>query len=424
MPKPVKDDYIAFKNVNVITMDSPIVSRGYTVLISGGIIKEVGIDIKLPLETKIIDGSGKYLIPGLVDMHVHVSHYSDLTLFVANGVISVRNMWGTGGLMKTLGFMDHLKLKKQISSDNLLAPTMFTAGSILNEGSLFMKNVVSEDQAEKVVQEHLDKGFDFVKVYDDLSPEIYNAILDTARQKSIRVAGHVPRRVSLSAAIQAGQISIEHLTGFLDYDAAKLLVPKTDLPAYAIDSRENDVFICPTIVMAQRRTWHSQKDLPELKYVPSRTRMLWWLSLAAIRSEVRAKYDESSNGNYIVQVTDLMKQTTNSLHKNGAKMILGTDAGNPFVIPGFSTLYELENLVDAGLTPFEALKSATVNAAECLGKDTEFGQVKKGLIADLLLLENNPLISIRNVRKQVGVMVRGKWITNDEIKVSALTKDT
>lgn len=407
---------IVFQNVNVISMESPEINPGQTVLVLNDRIQAISPDINLPPGTRIIDGTGKYLIPGLVDMHVHISHFSDLPLFVANGVTTVRNMWGTGGFMRMLGFPNQLALKRKIQSENLIAPTIFTAGPILNSGSLFMENIGSPEVAEEAVLEQQASGYDFIKVYDDLSLESYDAILAAGQTYGIPVAGHVPKAVPVIKAIEGGQVSIEHLTGFLDFDAAKLLVAEDSLPDLGRACSRNEIFLCPTIVMPQRRTWCGRSSMPEIKYMPLRSQLLWNVSLLALRCEVFFKYETYQDQGYVERSTDLMKQVTGILHANGAKILVGTDVGNPNVVPGFSTLDELDNLVDAGLTNFEALEAATVNPAKCIGKDTVFGKVKAGYQADLVLLEENPLLSIRNTRKQAGVMVRGVWLSKEEIE--------
>lgn len=411
---------VAFTNVNVIPMDVEAVLSGQTVLVQNGRISQVGPagQVAVPDDTLVIDGHGRYLMPGLADMHVHVKEENELLLFLAHGVTTVRDMWGTTGLQLWLGFPDQLKLRAQIQDGELLGPTLYTAGPVM-EGeprtTPLMTAITSPEQAAASVRQQKDQGYDFIKVYDYPSPEVYAAILETAREVGLSVAGHAPKNVPLEDILVGGQVTIEHLSGFIDSDAAAYRIPESRLADYAVMTREAGVWMCPTINVYQMHV--ADEDLPalesrsEMAYVSPRMKTLW-------RRLFRpgAMQNISYEGDYPARIEEMFLHTTRVLHDNGVGLIACTDADNPYLVSGVSLLDELDDFVKAGLTPYEALKAGTINAAEALGHAGEFGQVTPGARADLLLLEGNPLDDVANVRERTGVMVRGRWFPEAELQ--------
>ena len=410
----------AFVNVNVVPMDGERILAQQTVIVRDGLIEQVdgSGDVHVPDGAQIIDGAGQYLMPGLVDMHVHVKEENELLLFVAYGVTTVRDMWGTTGVQLQMGFPDQLKLRAQIQDGELFGPTLYTAGPVM-EGNPptmpLMAVVASPAEAAESVAWQKAQGYDFIKVYDHLDAATYQAVLESAEGHGLPVIGHVPKAVDLAGALAGGQQSIEHLSGFIDPDTAEFLIPEDKLDHFAAATRDAGAWVCPTIGVYQM--YVRDEDLPELEarpemtYVSPRMRFLWKRLFRP-----GAMQNISYQGDYPARIDEIFTHTTRVLHENGAKIILGTDTDNPYLVPGASLLDELDYLVKAGFTPYEAIEAGTRVAAEALGREAEFGTVIEGKRADLLLVAGNPLEDVANVRQRSGVMVRGRWLTETELR--------
>jgi len=416
-PQPV----VAFVNVNVVPMDSEQVLEDQTVIVRDGAIESLGASdqIEAPAEALIVGGRGKYLMPGLVDMHVHIQYEDDMLLWVANGVTSVRNMWGNTGKMLQFGFTDQLALRKQIEQGALFGPTIYTAGPVMEGSPAFhpLAEVFNSPEAamESVAWQKA-QGYDFIKVYDHLSPETYQAITETARENDIPVVGHVPFAIELEGVLAGGQQTIEHLTGYIDPDAAKLIIPEDQLDEYAVKTREAGVWNVVTLseYPKSKQTpegFERLQNQPGIIYLSPGTRMLSpFLYLMTSKSHTYAGED------YPERIADLNRRMVVALHEAGAGILLGTDAAQAYHIPGFSIHEELVMLVEAGLGPYEAIEAGTRNAADAMGKSDEFGTVEIGKRADLILLEDNPLDDVGNIQKRDGVMVRGRWLTEEQLQ--------
>ena len=415
-----KTPLIAFTHVNVVPMDREVVLENQTVVVRQGVIEAMGDlgEVDLPEDALIIEGEGKYLMPGLVDMHVHIQEENELLLFVANGVTTVRNMWGNTGLIHLLGNADQLELREKINKGELFGPTIYTSGPILESPpskNPFMKLIRSKEDARNVVTKLAGDGYDFIKVYDHLAPEIYAAILETAEEHTIPVVGHVPHEVGLDTVLQGGQSSIEHLTGYIDMDAAELIIPEDEVDHYVEKSREAGVWVVPTIVLHQYAISvddiESVEKRPELKYISPRMMRVWRFFTKTLEDSRTYQGPD-----YPDQMVALATRMTSELHRGGVGILLGTDTDNGYLIPGLSLHEELQHLVNAGLSPYEAIKAGTRDAAEALGKLDEFGTVNMGKRADLILVERNPLEDAANVNQRVGVMLRGQWLPESQLQ--------
>ena len=409
---------VAFVNVNVLPMDNERVLAGQTVVTSLGKISELGpaSEIKVPRGAMIVDGSDKYLIPGLTEMHAHLPRADTppeevdriLFLFLSNGVTTVRGM---------LGNTSHLELRQQIADGTRLGPTIYAAGPAFraSEG-------LTADIARQRVREQHQAGFDLLKILEGLSMDVYDAIADEATKAGIPFGGHVPNPVGLLHALAAGQGTIDHLDNFLDAleaddspikdaDAATrgrelgLHADEEKIPALVAATKLADASVVPT--MALWETFNA--DVPaehyaafeELKYLPRETVDAWTESQKGRR--------ERLNPEAGARVIEIRKKVLKALQDEGARIVFGTDAPQIFNVPGFSIHREISIMASAGLTPYEILASATRNAAEHFRTD-KFGQVKVGTRADLMLIEANPLDDAANVSKRAGVMVRGQWL--------------
>jgi amidohydrolase family protein len=423
----------AFVGVTVIPMDSERILADQVVLIQDERILEIGPSnaIHIPPAANRIEGRGLFLFPGLADMHIHLMEGEVVfPLLLANGVTTVRNMAG-GPEMSAL--------RDRVKSGALVGPTIYTAGPILDgappvwEGS---DVVTTPEQARRTVEKQKSVGYDFLKVYDNLLPIAYDAIIKAAAQVNMPVAGHVPPHVGLQRVLDAHQWSIEHLTGYFEWlqidrspfrqsndhetfpHPAHLLAKRQALVNWVDESRIRRVaeatakagtWNVPTLVAWRNMTPHTELDAawkrPNMDYATPMLRE-WWNSDTGYTAEdwaakrlgdaVRAK---------------IMK----ALHDAGARLVVGTDTPHPFVMPGFSVHEELANFVNVGMSPYEALKAATVDAAEFVGAQGEFGVIKRGARADLILLEGNPLEDVKNTSRIAGVMVRGHWLSREAL---------
>jgi imidazolonepropionase-like amidohydrolase len=418
-PPSSSPEIYAFVNITVLPMDWERVIKAGTVVVRGGRIVEVGVSrkVEIPEGAVVINGRGLYLMPGLADMHVHLGNESDMKLFLANGVTTVRNMRGSP---------IHLYWRDKIAAGEMIGPRIITAGPILDGYPPSGENVVavqSPEDGRVLVQEQKRMGYDFIKIYTRLSVPVYQEILRTAKENGMQVAGHIPKAVGLSMAISEKQDCVEHLTGFMGaikvhnskMTNEKGVIDSEQIPFLAMLIRNEGVWNCVTLLVQQRYASINQLDsllkLPEMKYV-SPARMAFWdptrdLSFKSLSQE---DYDSALEG------IEVLKTITKTLQNTGAKILMGTDSPSRFVVPGFSAHEELKNLVDSGLSPFQALKAATSNAAEFLGPSTEFGTIEKGKSADLLILRADPLEDIRNTRQIYGVMVHGNWLPESRIQ--------
>lgn len=415
------DTTVVFVDVNVIPMDRERVLYSQTVIVHEGIIETIGdsAQIVVPAGALVIDGKDKYLMPGLSDMHVHIQYENDLLLFVANGVTSVRNMWGNTGRMLLLGRPDQLELRRGIEDGRLFGPTIYTTGPVMEGKPSFhpMAEIFNSPQdAAQSVAWQKNQGYDFIKVYDHLSPEVYEAILKTARENELQVIGHVPFAVGLDNVLASGQQTIEHLTGYIDPDAVEFIIPEEQLDEYALKTSEAGVWNCVTLSEYPKTKetpegFQQLQNQPGMIYVSPGTRLFSpFLYMMSARSHTYTDAD------YPQRIAALNQRMVRALHEAGVGILLGTDAAQAYHLPGFSVHEELELLVAAGLSPYEAIEAGTSNAAEAMGKQAEFGTVEVGKRADLILLERNPLTDVSHLHERSGVMLRGRWQTEEQLQ--------
>lgn len=416
---------IALVGVNVVPMDREVVLSDRTVLVEDGTIIKIGPrgSVALPDAARIIEADGKYLLPGVAEMHAHIPGRREregwlqdvLLLYVANGVTTARGM---------LGAPCHLELRKQVANHEMLGPRIFTSGPSLNGNS-----VEGVDQARAMVMEQAERGYDFLKLHPGLSRDEYEAIAGSARESGMPVAGHVPVEVGLSGALAAGQATIEHLDGYMQ---AMLrggpetapdpgffgvgLVDQVDtsrIPRLARETRQAGVWNVPTLSLIQNFMLPEDPVVtamkPEMAYIP-RDMLRGWI--ASKRGILDAPgYDPGKASEFVAVRAALVK----ALHDQGAGLLLGSDAPQVFNVPGFSIHDELDALVSAGLTPYQALRTGTVLPAEFFGAADRFGALREGLAADFILVSGNPLLSVTALREPLGVMVRGRWLDRAEI---------
>jgi imidazolonepropionase-like amidohydrolase len=409
---------LAITNVSVITMTAGEgVLSDRTVVISGDRIAAIGPprSTPVPQNARTIDGRGKYLIPGLADMHVHLEYFDQpdvLRLFVTNGITTVRNMDGRPYL---------LEWKKKIAFGDLQGPRIYTAGPLLDgKPPVRPDNTVVETDAEgrAAVDAQAAAGYDFVKVYSALSPQAFAGIVAAAKAHRLPVSGHVPRGVGLDAALKAGLHSIEHVADFaaaIQADEAPawskryLSMPVNPERMKEVAGRLSKaaVWSVPTLIQSERELLRSEQiterlTLAEVKLIPEDGRKIW----EGQARRVAARLDDD-DWKLVAAGRAHRLMMVDALHKGGVQILAGSDTPNPFVVPGFSLHDELALLVQAGLTPAAALASATRDAARFLDA-SNWGTIVTGSVADLVLLEANPLADIANTKKISHVVVRGR----------------
>ncbi len=415
------------ENVNIITMQDQGILTAQTLLISQGRIAEMGsaATVTVPDLATRIDGTGKYLVPGLAEMHAHIPVAEDgddtyvkevLFLYLCNGITTIRGM---------LGNPYHLALKESVAAGEILGPRIYTSGPSFNGNSS-----PSVEKAREMVTEQSAAGYDFLKLHPGLKLDVFNALVETAAQTGIGFAGHVSVEVGIRKALEAKYLSIDHVDGYLEG-----LVPVeagvqadqngffglnfTDLadlsliPELVRMTVENDVWVVPTQSLFTR--WAGLDDAqtlasqPEMKYIPKETLENW------TRRKVDFMSQEVFTEKTISRFLEIRRKLIRDLYQGGAKLALGSDAPQVFNVPGFSIHHELEAYIEAGLTPDQALEVGTINPAKYFGKESEFGVIREGTWADLILVDDNPLDKISNLRNPAGVMVRGTWLPREEI---------
>lgn len=416
-------DVTAFVHVTVVPMDRERLLEDWTVIVADGRIRELGPSsaIAIPEHGVVIDGRGRYLMPGLADMHAHTWEESDFPLLLANGVTTIRNMFG-GPI--------HIEWKKRSAAGDFAGPTIHTAGPIIDGNPPIWPGPVVEtaEEARTTIAEQRAAGYDFLKVYARLSTAAFDALSHEAKVLGMQVTGHVPDAVGLSAALRAGIDSIEHLSGYESLARALPAAPgeeaswaRLDEARFAAIAREtaaSGTWNCPTLVLFQHRVAPGEPEQlarflarDEMRYVSAAVVRSWLPENNFMKRSTPARAASSR------QKGDTMrKKLVQALHLSGARLLLGTDYGNPFVVPGFSLHQELRNFVDAGLSPFEAIRAGTSGAAQFLDAEDEFGTVAVGRRADLILIEGNPLEDVANIDRQVGVMQRGKWHSKEQLR--------
>jgi imidazolonepropionase-like amidohydrolase len=414
---------IAFVDVSVIPMDREQVLTRHTVLVRDGQIVAVGPAgaVEVPAGAVRIDGTGRYLMPGLAEMHAHIpspqageaAMERTLFLYLAGGVTTIRGM---------LGHPAHLALRESTARGEVLGPRVFTSGPSFNGNS-----APTPEVAVRMVREQQQAGYDFLKIHPGLSRETFDAMAQAARGAGIEFAGHVPADVGLHRALAVRQVSIDHLDGYVEALAG--VAPGTSagffgfavtdqadaarLPALAAATRAAGVWNVPTQSLLEHIFGTDAPEAlaarPEMRYMPPATVQQWVQSAGNLRGAEGFTRERAD------RFIALRRQLIAELQRAGAGLLLGSDAPQIFNVPGFAVHHELRMMVDAGLTPFEALQTGTLNPAVFFGREAEFGTVAVGRRADLLLLDANPLDDIGNTARIAGVMTRGRWLSATEI---------
>ena len=436
---------IVIKNVSVIDMTGAASKLKMTVVIDGDRITRIGrsAKVKIPKNVHVIDGTGKFLIPSLWDMHVHVLN-SDLMmpLFVANGVLGVRDL-GNPQLAEILMWRD------QAAAGKIIGPRILTAGKVVDgsppANEPYSVTVTNESEGRNAVRDLKARGVDTIKVYEGLSREAYLGIADESKKIGLTFVGHTPTVISTIEASDAGQKSIEHLGKVLADCSGdqklveakqKAAIPPNDFFAFttrlgtiydAVLStfsrkkeaeifehfRKNGTWQVPTLAIKNGRTFIDELDSkgdPRTKYVePSQVN--YWKPQVGFFSRYRTASYIAAQKRYFEKELRLVGE----MQRADVKMMAGTDAPNAYVIAGFGLHDELALMVRSGLTPFQALKTATRNPVEFLGELKDSGTIEKGKLANLILLDANPLVDIRNTTRINAVIQKGRYMSRADL---------
>ncbi|WP_439481313.1 amidohydrolase family protein [Cyclobacterium plantarum] len=413
-----------FENANVIDVRTGEIEKCH-VVIDGQVIDQV-IPAGNPADwgkANVIDAVNNYLLPGLAEMHAHIPAgewneplvQETLFLYLSNGITTIRGM---------LGNPVHLPLREKAANQEILSPRIFTSSPSLNGNT-----VRTPEEAREKVSTYSREGYDFLKLHPGIRKHVFDTLVKTAQEVGIPYAGHVSSLVGIRHALANGYQTVDHVDGFLEG-----LVPEeagvnprengffgynfTDLaemesiPELVALSKKNKVWVVPTQALFDR--WFSPipaeelVNQPEMKYMSPETRNNW------IESKNNLTEGDSYEKEKWQQFQEIRYQLIQSLHEDGQGLLLGSDAPQVFNVPGFSIHHELQGMLDAGLSPLEAIQIGTINPALFFGGN--FGEIKKGMEADLILVNDNPLDNLENLRNPIGVMARGQWIDQNTIQ--------
>ncbi len=425
----VEADYV-FENVNVVPLNEEVILPNQTVAVRDGEIVAI-VDQSSEVDVvagERIDAAGRYLMPGLADMHIHMrmDPQAMFNLFLANGVTTVSNMrLGDGD-----GDVDHLQLRADVAAGRMAGPRYLISGPQLTPELL-----PSADDVAPMLDRHVEQGYDVIKIHQDLSFDVYDALIAGARERGLRVTGHFQHQMPLSQSLRMG--AVEHVEEFLYASLVGFGEVAADIleamptyyahvegmadPEYRApvvrDVAASGIYVDPTLIIYKMiSVWVDDDQLAKvhtderLAYLPKGTRDLY---LDPETNPYRDK-DFPLSAEHLESNVEILKALLFELHEAGAPLLLGTDSFGT-VVPGFSIHQELELIVAAGLSPYEALRTGTVNVAAYLGETDTAGTLEVGKRADFILLEENPLTDIRHASSVRGVFTQGNWHSESEL---------
>lgn len=422
---------IAFTNVTVLPMDGDRRLAEQTVIVQDGRITAVGPSARtsVPAGATRIDGRGKFLMPGLAEMHAHVPPGSPtqeqladiMFLYVANGITTIRGM---------LGAPYQIELKEQLASGAMLGPRFFPAAPSLNGTS-----APTPEAGVALVRAAAATGYSLVKIHPGVSRETWDASVAEMKAQGLTFGGHIPADVGLVHAMRSGIATIDHVDGYLEAavrDSAVYRMSGSQLgdaidavdpmqfPALARMARELNVWNVPTMYLWENfynnRTAEELAALPEMAYV-SQAQVTAWMNQK--RGRALADENQRMTPRRRERYLALRRAMLRALAEEGAPLLMGTDSPQMFNVPGFALHRELAVAREAGLSAYQVLESGTRNVGryvrESLRQPGDFGMVAVGQVADLVLLDADPIANLENLTKRSGVMVRGRWVSAAEI---------
>ncbi len=416
-----EDITLAITSATLITMNGEEVLENHTILISGTTIKEIvpASQWKNRHNIETMDATGKFIIPALTDMHVHYVPANDniLPMFLSYGVTSLRYMAGSEDL---------LRIRDSMQQNQLLLPDFYIASQLMDGdppawGEQHNGPIITDvHKVEEVIDDQMAMGYDFLKVYSSLSPEVFSKIIKIANEKGIKVTGHLPGSLDNEKLFPAS-FDIQHLSGYARYSTdnetnitesinisydidldkeAALTSSELRMKKAAQLTQDNNIWNCPTLVLFYNKSneelCESLREVKEMEELGGLVN--WWNSLGC------------GSDSKTLNLVEFQHKMVTELHNKGNKLLAGTDFPNPWIIPGKALHQELERFVASGLSNYEALKTATVNPAEWLGTSNLKGTLQAGKSAEMIVLNNNPLENISNTQSIYRVIFKGKVI--------------
>jgi hypothetical protein len=399
-------------------MDREEVLPDQTVIIKEGRIVFIGPakESRVPASALKIDGTGKYLVPGLADMHVHLPYNQNdikdtpafLRLFIVNGVTTILNL---------LGLPAHLELRERIARGEEFGPVIYTSGFFINEPF-----VRTPDEVEAEVVKQKRAGYDIIKIHGNLTRESYHRLFEVARREKMRVIGHAPRNLGYEPMLEERQDAVAHaeeyVVAYFGFNRkccnAEEIEPM--IRFISTETAKAGTWVVPTLTIfkgigPQIKDLNAFLNRPVMRYVPRGIASDWMPG--------KNRYERNTKEEIpaLEGIYGLQAYLVKGMRDAGVRLLAGTDSPvSAAVVPGFSLHEELANLVAAGLTPYEALRTATSNPADFLGALNEFGTVSVGRRADVILIDRNPLQDIKALSEISGVMIRGRWMPRKDLQ--------
>ncbi len=422
---------VAFVGVTVLPMTGGAAIPNQTVIVRDGRVAQMGDATRLtaPSDALAIPGRGKFLMPGLAEMHAHLPGANApaqlvqdiLFLYVANGITTIRGM---------LGAPNQLELRRKTAAGELLGPTILVGAPSLSGNS-----APNPDTASKLVRAHKAAGYDFLKLHPGLSRATYDAIVATSREVGISYGGHVSSDVGITHTFASSQSTVDHIDAYLEEaigssngnlginaEAVRALgaADSAKMHALAVATRTAGVWVVPTEYLWENffapRPVDEFMRLPEMRYVPQSMKNGWGNQKRQFDQGVQAANLTAVEGARFVAARRLMLR---ELGRAGNRLLMGTDSPQMMNVPGFALGHEIRVMREAGLSSQQILESGTRNVSryveQYLKGDAQFGTVAVGQRADLVLLDGNPLEDIANLERRAGVVVRGRWVPAEEI---------
>lgn len=416
-------------NVHVLTMENETILENRAIFIKNGKIdKIIPLTPKTPrmYHENMIDGQGGFVFPGLAEFHAHLPIPEDessqfqeetLWLYLANGVLRIRSM---------LGHPSHIDLRRRVQEGEIPGPRIFITGPSFNGNS-----VHNPEQAAQMVREQKAAGYDHLKIHPGLELAEMKAIAQAAKSVQIPFGGHVPLAVGIKHALQSGFKSIEHLDGYMEGLLPEDVVidPQSSgpfnlnlvgkiqwdkLPDLIRQTKAQGTYLAPTLTLFDRYFGYIPAEefrkAPEMKYLPGPLIQQWVQTKKQL--ERAGMLDKEKVAPYL----KFRNQLFLKLHQAGIPMLMASDSPQVFNVPGFSIHHEIELMAKAGMTPYEILKTGTVEPARYMNALSEWGMIQEGMEADLVLVSENPLENPGTLKTPLGLAIQGKWISKERLQ--------
>ena len=422
----VSPSALLIRNVNIVDVKTGTIIENRQIVIDSGKIVNILVELDNVADYKNqLNASGQFILPGLSEMHAHIPSppttqkrvEETLFLYLSNGITTIRGM---------LGHPSHLELRERAANGSLLSPRIITSSPSLNGNT-----VQTAEEAREKVTRYAKDGYDFLKIHPGIRLNVFEELMKTANEEGIPFAGHVPVDVGIERALESEYATIDHIDGFLEglVPPEKIsdpnsngffgfnfteLTDKSQLKPLVEMSRTHKVWIVPTQSLFER--WYAPTTADEMlaqaemKYMEASVLDNWrQRKLQATGPD--SNFDPSVWKDFI----ELRRQFIKEINDSGYGLLLGSDAPQIFNVPGFSIHHEIAGMIRAGLTPLEILQSGTINVAEYMGMSDTFGEIKSGMVADAVIVNQNPLEDISALRNLNGVLLRGQWLPKAEI---------